>query len=101
MIAKGWITVGAKRKTYGQRVSSGKYGVESIRIKALTVNKPIVADDEEAVEVELDFPDGYFDTNSPKIVVKVPAVAAAPVVTVAKVTKGRAPSAAASIVQRP
>ena len=98
MKAKGWIVVQARRRTYGSKKANGQMPLDSIRITRLTANKPTIEADQEAVEIEIDFPDDYFDTNSPKGSVVVPKQqTATPVVTTAAV-KPKAPSAAAAVI---
>lgn len=102
MRATGWIVVQAKRRTYGVR-PDGTYPVDRVALKpGLWKSKPTVEADEEAVEIEIEFSDGYFDHNSPKVVVHVPddLSDATPIVTTARVTKGRKPSAAAAVIRQ-
>lgn len=101
--AKTWLVVQAKRKTYGVANSAGEYAVDSVRFVKVAQKRPALDVDQEAIEVELDFPDDYFDTNSPKVVVVVPdnSQSKVPILTGAKVTRGKGPSAAASIINHP
>lgn len=96
---KFWVVVEAQRRSWGTVASNGLRQVDNVKAKELRQNKPQTAADQEAVEIEITFPDGYFDANSPKIVVQVPPdpVVSVPITTVAQV-KGRKPSRAAAIV---
>lgn len=103
MKAKGWVVVKAKRSSYGANLPSGKKPVDMLTLKpGVWKSKPTVEDDEEAIELEIEFPDGYFDHNSPKVSVVVPKdqTKDSIIPVVAQVTKGRKASAAAAIVQR-
>lgn len=98
--AKGWIVVKATRKAWGTQNSAGQYPVDRVRISKVAINRPSVDADEEAIEVEIEFPADYFDTNAPKVVVQVPSSQAStnqPIVVKA-VVKPKAPSAAAAVI---
>lgn len=103
-MAKGtfWVVVQAKRNQYRRSIPgdhSSPYAVDEIKPKAISVNKPTsVEKDQEAIEVTIEFPDGYFDTNAPKVEIKVPQVKnTAPIPVTAKV-KARSQSAAAATI---
>lgn len=100
MKAKAYLVVQARRRNYAVR-PDGTYPVQSIRIIKSTSGMPALEADQEAVEVEIDFPDDYFDVVHPKIEVTVPntPIASRITQTTAKVRAGRAPSAAAAVVK--
>lgn len=98
---KAFLTVEARRKTWGDRTDDGKYKVDSLRITKVHKERPAAPADGEIVEVEITFPEGYFDHNTPTVKIHVPdnQPQQPQAVTTAKV-KPRSPSAAASVVQR-
>lgn len=99
--AKGWLLIRAQRRDYGPTSKSGQYAVKSLRIMRYAANKPDVGPDEEAVEIAITFPDGYFDTNSPKIEVVIPApVQDTPQDAVYAEVRPMKPSAAAAVIGR-
>ena len=63
--AKFWVTVKATRGQVSNKVNM-------VRGVKLSQNKPdMTTADSEAIEIELEFPDGYFDENRPKVEITV------------------------------
>lgn len=95
--ATAWVLVSAKRRSYGS--VGGVFPVGSVNITKVTKTKPEAGVDQEAVEISIEFPDDYFDSNSPKVHIVVPhSPAPNPAPVTAAVVRGKAPSAAASVI---
>jgi len=72
-VAKAYGVIRVKRNKYGRpNVSTGLRPVDSITLSKVVQNRTAVTADETLVEIELDFPDGYFDANTPKVTVVFP-----------------------------
>ena len=90
--AKGYLVVEAQRDS-----SSGK--VVGAKLSRATQNKPATGADQEAFEIEVMLPDGYFDLNIPKVVLDVAPPDRSKRVTTVKVTKGRKVSPGAVVAR--
>ena len=98
--AKAFGVIKVTRRTYGQ-LTNGQHKVDRITLSRVVQGRPAVTSDEVVVEIELNFPDDFFDQNTPKAQVTFPTLPPMTVQASGKVTKGLAPSAAASVVQHP
>ena len=98
MKAKVWLVVAARRSNYGAINAYGQKRVDALRIVKVSVNKPAVEADSEAIEIEIDFPDDYFDTNHPKVQIGVPARKIDAPITATAQVKPKSPTAAAAIL---
>lgn len=87
--ATGFVYVQARRHGTTNRVNG-------LRVARVTQSRQALNPDEECFEVEFELPADYFDTLSPKIVIQAEPEPVRPV-TVAKVKKGRKPSAGVSV----
>lgn len=66
MKAKGWLTIKARRTGYADKVTS-------VSIPRVTVNKPDTSADEDAILIEIELPEDYFDeAAAPTISVTLP-----------------------------
>lgn len=95
-----YLTVEVTRSSWSKNSVTGQYNVERLRVTGVRKERPITPADGEVVEVNLEFPDGYFDDNVPSVTIAVPDNPASKPTTVqATVVKAKRPSAAASVLQ--
>lgn len=95
--AKAYLVIkGSRESTYPPPVGRWKASLAAIYQSKEAAMKTGM----EVMEIEVELPDDYFVESMPKIVVQVPQTPASVISSTAKVTKGRAPSAAAAVVQK-
>ena len=70
-VATAFGVIKVRRRGWGPQVN-GRYAVNNISLLRVTQKRTTVNVDESLVEIELIFPDGYFDVNLPKAVVTFP-----------------------------
>lgn len=101
---KAWVVVKGKEswRTYPSgHAHAGQKIIDAARIIRITANKPTLASDEIACQIEVELCDTWFLNPAPKINIRLPApVEQDPQVTVSPVVRGRAPSPAADIINQ-
>lgn len=106
MKVEGWLVLKGRRSGYGVYPSGspwhGQKKIEGARIVRVAVNKPNLGEDEIAFKIDVDVDESWFLEGTATIKATVPAQPAATAEIQANVDipiKGRAKSAAASVIQ--
>lgn len=100
---EAWLVVQGKRSQYGPVNKSGQRRLDSVKVLKVQQSRPTIEGMQEAVKVIIEFPDDYFDNNSPEITVTIPKPDPSDmdIQTVAVVNKTRQKTTAAAVIGGP